>query len=157
MNFFVENNEHEKEVSAVTERVKHLHDICKVLVKWWQNIVNLQVKYYDKKHTSQIYKMRNLVILLIKNLQLKKSSWKLSHKFIRPFRVKDLVEKQMYRLFLSDTYWIHNVFYVFYLKLYQCCWEDESISSLQLSELINNEEEYKIEEILDKWKHKKKI
>ena len=101
--------------------------------------------------------MRDLVMLLIKNLQLKRSSQKLSHKFIRLFRVKDLVEKQMYRLFLSDTYWIHNVFYVFYLKPYQCCWEDESILSLQSSELIDDEEEYKIEKILDKWKHKKKI
>ena len=115
------------------------------------------MKYYDKKHISQIYKMRDLVMILIKNLQLKKSSWKLSHKFIEPFEVKDLVEKQIYRLFLSDTYWIHNIFYVFYLKPYQCCWEDEFISSLQSSELINDKEEYKIEKILDKWKHKKKI
>ena len=121
MNFFVRDNEHEKEISAVTKRVKHLHDICKMLAEQWQNIVNSQVKYYDKKHTSQIYKMRDLIMLLIKNLQLKKTSQKLSHKFIRPFRVKDLVEKQMYRLFLSDTYWIHNVFHVFYLKPYQCC------------------------------------
>ena len=157
MNFFIRDDKHEKEVSAATERIKHLYDICKVLVKWWQNIVNLQAKYYDKKHIPQTYKMRDLVMLLIKNLQLKKSSWNLSHKFIRPFRVKDLVEKQTYRLFLSDTYWIHNVFHVFYLKLYQCCWEDESISSLQLLKLINNKEEYEIEKILNKWKHKKKI
>ena len=104
INFFIRDDEHKKEIFTATERVKHLHDICKVLVKWWQNIIDSQVKYYDKKHTSQIYKMRDLVMLLIKNLQLKKLSWKLSHKFIEPFRVKDLVEKQMYRLFLSDTY-----------------------------------------------------
>ena len=121
INFFIRDDEHKEEIFAVTERVKHLYNICKALAEWWQNIVNSQAKYYDKKHISQIYKMRDLVMLLIKNQQLKRSNWKLSHKFIEPFRVKDLVEKQMYRLFLSDTYWIYNVFHIFYLKSYQHC------------------------------------
>ena len=93
INFFIKNDEYEKEISAMTERVKHLYDIHKALAEWWQNVVDSQVKYYNKKHTSQIYKMRDLVMLLIKNLWLKRSSQKLSHKFIRLFRVKDLVEK----------------------------------------------------------------
>ena len=121
MNFFIKDNEYKKEISAATERVKHLYDIHKVLAEQWQNVVDSQVKYYNKKHISQTYKMRDLVMLSIKNLQLKRLSWKLSHKFIEPVRVKNLVEKQMYRLFLSDTYWIHNVFHVFYLKPYQHC------------------------------------
>ena len=33
MNFFVRDNEHEKKILTVTERVKHLHNICKVLIK----------------------------------------------------------------------------------------------------------------------------
>ena len=72
------------------------------------------------------------------------------HKFIDSFRVEDLIEKQVYQLFLLIIYCIHNVFHVFYLKSYMCHNDDTSVLSLQPSELINNEEKYKIEEILEK-------
>ena len=74
----------------------------------------------------------------------------MSHKFIDSFKVEDLIEKQVYQLFLLTIYCIHNVFHVFYLKLYMCHDSDTSVLSLQPSELINNEEKYKIEEILKK-------
>ena len=117
---YVEDDSRKEKMSAVKEQIKQIHEIREVLMQQWENIVAAQVKYYDKKHKLQSYRVEDLVMLLIRNLQQKCPSWKLSHKFIRPFRVQNLVEKQAYQLSLSIIYWIHNVFHVFYLKLYQC-------------------------------------
>ena len=115
------------------------------------------MKYYDKKHKLQSYRVEDLVMLLIRNLQQKCLNWKLSHKFIRPFRVQNLVRKQIYWLSLSIIYWIHNVFHVFYLKLYQHRWDNSSASVLQSSELIDDTEKYKVEKIQDKKKTKEEV
>ena len=96
-------------------------------------------------------------MLLIRNLQQKCPNWKLSHKFIRPFRVQNLVRKQIYWLSLSIIYWIYNVFHVFYLKLYQCRWDDDSASVLQSLKLIDDTEKYEVEEIQDKKKTKEEV
>ena len=81
----------------------------------------------------------------------------MSHKFIELFRVQNLVEKQIYQLSLSIIYWIHNVFHVFYLKLYQYQWDDNSVQILQSSELIDDMKKYKVEKIQDKKKTKEKV
>ena len=96
-------------------------------------------------------------MLSIKNLQQKHLNWKLSHKFIEPFWVEDLIRKQIYWIFLLTVYCIHNIFYVLYLKSYIWYLSDESVLSLQSLKLIDNKEKYEIEKILDKRKHKKKI
>ena len=56
----------------------------------------MQVKYYNKKHIPQLYIVGDLIMLLMKNLRQKHPNWKLSHKFIEPFRVHDIIEKQAY-------------------------------------------------------------
>ena len=115
------------------------------------------MKYYNKKHKLQSYKIEDLVMLLIRNLQQKCLSWKLSHKFIRFFRIQNLVEKQTYWLSLSITYWIYNVFHIFYLKLYQHWWDNSSAQILQSLKLIDDTEKYKVEKIQDKKKTKEKV
>ena len=117
----------------------------------------MQIKYYDKKHKLQSYRVEDLIMLLIRNLQQKCLSWKLSHKFIRLFRVQNLVEKQIYWLSLSIIYWIYNVFHIFYLKLYQCQWDNSFTHILQLLKLIDDTEKYKVEKIQDKKKTKEEI
>ena len=115
------------------------------------------MKYYNKKHKLQNYKVKDLIMLSIRNLQQKCLSWKLSYKFIRLFRVQNLVKKQTYWLSLSIIYWIYNVFHIFYLKLYQCQWDNNSAHILQSLKLIDNIEKYKVEKIQDKKKTKEKI
>ena len=62
--------------------------------------------------------MNNLIILIIKNLKQKRSSKKLFYKFINLFRIVDKIKAQVYRLHLFIIYRIHNIFYMFLLKLY---------------------------------------
>ena len=114
----VEDNNHKEEVLTANKQVKQIHDICKVLSECWANVVEMQVKYYNKKHTLQLYVVSDLVMLSMKNLQQKRLNQKLFHKFIEPFRVHDIIEKQAYQLILPSSYQIHDVFHVSYLELY---------------------------------------
>ena len=57
-------------------------------------------------------------MLLIKNLRIEGPKKKISAKFIGPFRIRDAVGAQAYRLALPTTYRIHNVFHVSLLEPY---------------------------------------
>ncbi len=89
-------------------------------------------------------------MLFIKNIKLRKSSQKLSSKFIKSFRIIELIDKQAYRLILFSFYRIHDVFHVFYLKSYKRRESDNIISEFSLSELVNDENISEIEKILKK-------
>jgi predicted transcriptional regulator len=89
-------------------------------------------------------------MLSIKNIKLKKSSQKFSHKFIESFRISKTMNKQVYRLILSSFYRIHDVFHVFYLKSYKKRKDDSVISEFLSSELLDDEEINEIKKILKK-------
>jgi len=95
--------------------------------------------------------------LSIKNLSQKRSNKKLSHKFAESFCIQDIVEKQAYHLYLSTHYWIHNVFHVSYLKPYNQRLNDEIMQVLPPLKLINEKEEYEVEEILEKQRRKDEL
>ena len=57
-------------------------------------------------------------MLIIKNLKQKRSNKKLFYKFVNFFRIIDKIRAQIYRLLLSITYRIYNIFYIFLLKSY---------------------------------------
>ena len=94
-------------------------------------------------------------MLSAKNLKQKKLSKKLSNKMIEFFRRQELIDKQMYHLDLSIIYKIHSVFHVSLLKLYNHRLNDDSILNYFILKLIDDEQEWKIEKILQKWKRKK--
>ena len=85
--------------------------------------------------------MNDLIMLIIKNLKQKRLSKKLSHKFINLFRIVNKIRAQAYRLLLSITYRIYNIFHIFLLKSYhnRDC-DDASKSFMQVFELIDNNE-----------------
>ena len=58
-------------------------------------------------------------MLSIKNLKQKRSNKKLSNKIINLFIIRNVVDKQAYRLALSSIYRIYNVFYISLLELYR--------------------------------------
>ena len=74
------------------------------------------------------------------------------------FRIVNKIKAQAYRLFLSITYRIYNIFHIFLLKFYynRDC-DDASESFMQIFELINNDELWEIEEIINKIKNKKSV
>ena len=94
-------------------------------------------------------------MLSAKNLKQKKLSKKLSNKMIEFFRIQELIDKQMYHLDLSIIYKIYSVFHVSFLELYNHRLNDDSILNYFILKLIDDEQEWKIEKILQKWKRKK--
>ena len=98
------------------------------------------------------------MILSTKNLKQKRSSKKLSHKYVESFKIKNKIETQIYRLTLSNIYRIHNIFHVSLLKSYRHRVDDKKTKQMmQISNLIDDEEQWKIEEIVDKIEDKKSI
>ena len=63
-------------------------------------------------------------------------------KFAKPFKIENKIEKQMYRLTLSSTYQIYNIFHVFLLKSYHHKVNDKNAHEfMQVLNLINDDEQ----------------
>jgi hypothetical protein len=89
-------------------------------------------------------------MLFIKNIKLKNSNQKFSHKFIKSFRIVETMNKQIYCLILFSFYRIHDVFHVFYLKSYKRRKDDNIISKYLSSELLDDDEINEVKKILQK-------
>ncbi len=74
---------------------------------------------------------------------------------IELFHIQKLINKQTYHLDLSIIYKVHSVFHVFLLKSYNRRLNDDFILDYFILELINDEQEWKVEKILQKQKRKK--
>ena len=83
----IKNNAMKEEVSAAKKHVEMLQDVWNTLMKWWQNAINAQTKYYNQKHKSKFFNIDDLVMLSAKNLKQKKLSKKLSNKMIKFFHI----------------------------------------------------------------------
>ena len=94
-------------------------------------------------------------MLSAKNLKQKKLSKKLSNKMLKLFRIQEFIDKQTYHLSLLIIYRVYSVFHVSFLKLYNHRLNDDSILKYLALKLIDDEQEWKVERILQKWKRKK--
>ena len=79
-------------------------------------------------------------MLSIKNLKQKRSNKKLLNKIIDLFIIRNIVDKQAYRLALSLIYRIYNVFYMLLLELYRRR-DNNTMSAYTIAKLIDNKEE----------------
>ena len=77
-----------------------------------------QIKYYNVNYKSKKYVVNDLILLSIKNFKQKRSNKKLSHKFIKSFRMKNKINEQTYCFTLFNIYRIHNTFHISFLKSY---------------------------------------
>ena len=53
-------------------------------------------KFYNFKHKDKVYKINNEVMLSSKNICMQKASKKLTDKYLSPFRVEALIDKNAY-------------------------------------------------------------
>ncbi len=118
-------------------------------------MIDAQTKYYNWKHKSKFFNVDDLIMLSAKNLKQKKLSKKLSNKMIELFYIQKLINKQTYHLNLSIIYKVYSVFHVFLLESYNRRLNDDSILNYLVLKLIDDEQEWKIEKILQKRKRKK--
>ncbi|TID16590.1 hypothetical protein E6O75_ATG11708 [Venturia nashicola] len=137
-----------REVPAAKDRIEGLYLLRSKLAVRWQEATEAQSSYYNKKHKPMQFNKGDLVLVSTKNLRLKTPSKKLSQRMMGPFRVIEPVGSQAYRLQLPPTMKIHPVFGVPLLEKYhQRAGED--IEHLPLPELVEGEEEWEVEEIVD--------
>ena len=158
IHYEIENNFIKRKIPFAKERVKRFHDIRNQLMQRLQKASAQQTKYYNANHQSKSYAVSDLVLLSIKNFKQKRLSKKLSHKFIDSFRIKNKINEQTYRLTLFNTYRIHNIFHVSFLKSYLHRADDQETKvMMQASKLINDIEQWEIKKIMNRTKSKKKI
>ena len=131
------------------DQFKHLQQARETIARNLKYTQIVQQKYYNQKHHFRKFYKKDLILLNAKNLQTIKFNKKLSHKYIKPFCIEKPVKTQTYCLSLSILYWIHSVFYVFLLKLYESR-NEERKAHISENIIINEHDEYKIEEIFNK-------
>jgi hypothetical protein len=142
------------EVLAVKLRAKQALFIRLQLEKSWMFVSTKQFKYYDAKHTSKIYAMRNKVYLCVKNIKSTRSSKKLDYKYYESYKINMLINKQSYRLKLfANMKKIHNVFHVFLLESCKDVAKKKQTSLIY----VNDEKQWKIKQILDFRKYREKL
>ena len=91
-------------------------------------------------------------MLFTKNLKDVKLKKKLFYKFMKSFKMIDVVDTQTYRLKFSKQWKIHSVFYIFLLKFY---YTNLSVVASNKMILIDENEKWKVKNILKnkkKWK-----
>ena len=109
--------------------------------------VNLQAKYYDKKHRSFDFNEGEMVLLFTRNLKMKGIPGKLKIKFVGPFRIEQRIGQQAYKLSLPENWKIHPVFHVSLLKNWHTASLQEDEEPMD-DDLELEEPYYEIEKIL---------
>jgi len=149
-----ENRALKKETLLTTKRAEWLRSIRKHLMKLWKRVAEQQAKYYNAHYKAASFQMRDKVLLQSINICTLWSKKKIDHRQLKSFRILKKIDTQAYKLELSERYdAIHSIFHVFLLKLWHS--RDEN-SKLQII-LVEEEEEWKIEKILDQRIKKEKI
>jgi len=114
---------------------------------------NMKKQFDKKRRTPQELKIGDNVWLENKNIHLNRPSKKLDNKRYRPFRISKDIGSGVFELELLEGWMIHNIFNEDLLT--QCTepkFKGQHMELASLPTIINEEEEYKIEEVR---KHRK--
>ena len=136
----------EGRVPAAAERAREVHEASEQLAKRWAQAQAAQVKNNNLRHVPREFKVGDMVLLSTKNLRLPVPKKKLAARFVGPFRVRDAVGKQAYRLSLPTAYKIHNVFHVSLLEPWKGRKGEEPALPMPLAV---EEDEWEVEKIVD--------
>ena len=138
------------DVLAARNRIQLLWNERDWLIERLRSAQQAQARAHNSKTSLKHFKVENKMMLFTKNLKNVRFKKKLFYKFTRSFEVKNVVELQTYRLCLLDQWKIHSVFHVSLLKSY---YTNANIVLSAEMVLVNEDEEYKVKDIL---KDKKK-
>jgi hypothetical protein len=120
------------------------------------------LKIFKKKHVNQKrkfsseYKVEDTIWLFTKNIKTERSFRKLDHKWIESYKIKK-VFRDVCQLNLSLSMKIHDICHTFLLRMTA---KNSFIEQIQLSSssvVINDEEEYEIDDILNNRYHYDKL
>ena len=141
-----------KKVTVLTEQIKvtanKMHKLHKELQTDIEFLSHCSVIYYNQHHVgAPTLKRGDKVYLLQKNIKTTRSSNKLNHVKIRPFKIVRNIKRISFKLKLHERMQKkHLVFYIFLLKLALA--EVLILAQVLNNYLIKQEEWYEVEKIL---------
>ena len=144
-----------KKVTILTEQVKitadEMHKLHKELKTDIEFLSHYSAFYHNQYHAeAPMLKKRDKVYLLQKNIKITRSSNKLNHVKIRPFKIIRNIKGTSFELkLLKGMQWRHPVFHIFLLKSAPA--KVPILTQISDNYLIKQEKQYEIEQIL---KHK---
>jgi hypothetical protein len=148
IHYNIENNIWEEEVPAAKNRVKQLHKAHEKLLKQWESTVASQVKAYNQRHKPKTYNKSNLVLLSMKTWV--RNAWiRNSHiSLLNHFTYKILLRSKCiaYIYLLTTEFIMFSCLIPWTLQLTSKWWDNAGVTP---SKLINEKEEYEVEEILE--------
>jgi hypothetical protein len=97
-----------------------------------------------------------MIWLFIKNIKIERSFKKLDHKWIKSYKIKKIL-KNVCQLELSSSMKIHDTFHISLLRLAATNLLTEQIQSSSFSIIVNDEEEYEMNDILNSRYHYDKL
>ena len=107
--------------SLIRARILKLTNLKRKFEKRLKNAKKFQIKYYDRRHSFQFYKIEDRILLSSKNITFSRFSKKLDFKFYKSYKITNFVKKMTYRLTLFKAFQfrnIHDVFHVLLLESY---------------------------------------
>ena len=117
--------------------------------------MDLQTKYYNKKHRDIEFEVGELVLLSTRNLKMKGIPEKLKKRFVGPFSIEKRIGQQAYKLSLRENWKIHPVFHISLLKRWNTASLQEEEETPADDDLELEEPYYEIEKIL-RWRKVKR-
>ena len=162
MSFDFINTESETTRERIEKRkTKNISDEMK---KIWEfaidNLTRVQInqkKFVDRhQKLTSIYESRNKAYLSIKNIRIERSLKKLNNKILNLYSVRKSTQNNV-QLELSNFMKIHNPFYISLIKSAAKIFLFEQHSFVAQSIIINDEEEYEIDDILNSRRFRGKI
>jgi hypothetical protein len=105
------------------------------------------VSYYNKYYNIEpIFKKKNKIYLIQRNIQTKQPNTKVDHKKLGLFRIKRITGLVNYKLVLPR---IMNIYLVFHISFLELVLLGALLIPVTEIEPVNSNAEYKIKEILD--------
>ena len=152
MGFEMRRKEKLKGAREFMERIKKMQEEAQAALKKAQEEIKKQVN--RRKEKAEEYKEGDLILLSTKDLkwQMKgRRTEKLTERFVGPYRMKRVISVNVVELDLSGTVRIYPVVNVSRIKRYK-----EQVlgqkKQLTLLVIIEGEEEYKVENVINKRK-----
>ena len=83
-----------------------------------KRLVDLQAKYYNKKHRDFEFNVGELVLLSNRNLKMRGIPEKLKKRIVGPFEVEQRIGQKSYKRALPENWKLHSVFHISILKIW---------------------------------------
>ena len=99
----------------IRTRILKLTNLKEKLKKRLKNVKKSKIKYYNKRYSSQFYKVKHRMLLIFKNIVFNRFSKKLNFKFYKLYEITNFVKKND-----ISTDFVQNILIAKYSRRFSC-------------------------------------